>query len=90
MKIEKNLKNEDLEELSFKKIFYTISIQKMLNCSHYNDEFWKMYIPSGPFSKDDINHLKSSIMEFYYFFQLQMILYSNDQKTLGIFSCLIK
>ena len=82
-KISSELENEKLEAMLFKKVYYSIKLQKLLGCEDYSKELWMRSIPMGPFNQQDMNQLTSNLMEYYYFFKLQIILYPKDVQTLS-------
>ena len=81
--IMKQLKEEVIDEISFKNVHHIIQIQNILKCKEYSEDFWRISIPTGPFSKTDMKHLVSNFMEFYYFLKLQMILYPFKSQIHG-------
>ena len=82
-KLERETKSAENDELPFKGLFYAIQMDQLLNCGGISNRVWEDTVPMGPFSQHDMGHLMSNLMEFYYFFYLQVWVYPEDRDTQG-------
>jgi hypothetical protein len=82
-KLKEDTSQEDLDVISFKKVYFSVKLQTLLRCVHFEVGFWKDFIPGGPFSQEDMDHLLSNMLDYFYFFRLQLLLYPNDISTAG-------